>query len=173
MSDASDAATVNITLADYVGGDDARKLNIIGGGLTVIGLLPQPSTGMPGGTTAPFGVAVSVSVPPTLYGAEAALEVLLEDSAGVVVSVAQGEGEPAQVLRMGQTLTFEEPVFPGMNVPRGVIPARAQWVLWFGTGLPLPAGQGYQWRVRIDGDTRADWAEPFYVPLPQAGIVLG
>jgi hypothetical protein len=174
VSDASDAANVNIVLADYVSGDPStRKLNIIGAGLTVIGLVPPTVPGLPGVMTAPFGVAVTVSVPPELYGSGASLEVLLEDAQGALVTLPQNDGEVAQPLRLGQALTFEEPLFPGWNVPRGTMQARAQWALMFGSGLPLAAGQQYRWRVRIDGETREHWTEPFFVPVQQAGVVFG
>ena len=76
-------------------------------------------------------------------------------------------------MRFGQTLQVEEPNFRGNGVPRRALPARSHVVLYFNTGLPLPAGRVLVWRARIDGDSRPDWTLPFFVPAPPSGPVLG
>ena len=160
MSEVSDAATVRLLLADFAAADPQNKLNIIGGGLTLVGFNPQV------GLTVPFGLAVSVGVPSKLYDAEASVEIILEDAVGDPVTVPAPVGPP-QPMRVGQAITFEKPSFPGVHVPSGLMGARMQWVLGFNTGLPLPPGQRYVWRVKIDHDTRDDWTEEFYVPGPK------
>lgn len=166
MSEVSDAATVRLLLADYAAVDAASKLNVIGGGLTLVGFNPEP------GLTAPFAVVASVGVPPGLYGAECSVEIILEDSSGEPVSLPGPTGE-TQTMRVGQAITFERPTFPVAHVPQGVMGARVQWVLAFSTGLPLAVGQRYVWRVKIDHDTRDDWIEEFFVPGPAPGPVIG
>lgn len=82
MSDVFDAAVVRMIIADYANADTVSgKANILGGGVTGIGLNAQS------GLTAPFALFVSVSVPPSLANEEAAVEILLEDSAGEPVAL--------------------------------------------------------------------------------------
>jgi hypothetical protein len=74
-------------------------------------------------------------------------------------------------MRIGQAVSLEEPkLVPG--VPRRELRARTQWVISFATGLPIPLGQRYIWRVKIDTETRDDWTEEFFVPGPTHGPVL-
>jgi hypothetical protein len=166
VSDLSDAAAVRLQLADYAVADPQNKINVIGGGLTLIGFNPQA------GLSLPFALVVWVIVPPKFYDAEAAVEIALEDSGGGLVMVPAPVG-PAQPLRIGQAVTFGKPVFAPAYVPAGQMSARAQWVLSFNTGLPLAPGQRYVWRVKIDTETRPDWFEEFYVPGAAPGPVLG
>lgn len=171
MSDVSDTATVRLLIADYASVDVAGKLNVIGGGLTVIGQADRVGPGGPTGFTAPFGLVVSVGVGPTLYRSECALEVALEDSKGEVVELPGPAGQP-QKMRIAQNVVFEEPNLPA-GVPRSSLRARSLLVLMFNGGLPLAIGQRYVWRVRIDHDTRDDWTEEFSVPGPPPGPVIG
>lgn len=81
---------------------------------------------------------------------------------------------PTQPLRVGQAVRFEEPRFAQpVNAPVRYIYARVQWALSFASGLPLPVGQGFTWRVKIDDVTRDEWIERFAVIGPVAGSVLG
>lgn len=171
MSDVSDNAAVRTLLADYAVTDGQGKLNVVGGGITGVG--QNPNTGL----TLAFALYVSVTVPPGLYEEQCAVEIVLEDAAGDLVNVpGPAPGMPPQVLRVGQAVTFEEPRFnfpQPVSAPRHYLPARAQWVMSFATGLPLAPGPGYAWRVRIDGETRDDWIERFVVFGPTVGPVLG
>jgi hypothetical protein len=167
VSDVSDVAAVSLMIADYAVVDAAGKLNIIGGGVSTLGYVANV------GLTAPFALIAAVSVPPGHYNAECSLEIILEDASGAPVALPGPSGE-AQVMRIGQAVRFDEPRSqPGVIVPRHVLPSRQQWVLAFNTGLPLPLGQKYAWRVKIDTETRHEWAEPFFVPGHAAGPVLG
>jgi hypothetical protein len=152
-------------MADYASADAAQKLNVIGGGISLLGFNPQS------GQSASFALVVWVSVSPKLYNAECAIEIVLEDASGNPVSLPGPGGQP-QVLRIGQAVRFEEPKLrPG--VPRHVLRARTQWVVGFPTGLPLPVGQALTWRVKIDHESRPDWSDEFYIPGPVSGPVLG
>jgi len=164
MSEVSDAAIVSILLADYAAADAAGKLNVIGGGITIIGLTST-------GTTSPFSVVVTITVPPQLYNAECAVELQLEDSAGEIVAL-PGPAEP-QLMRIGQSIAFDEPTHKGAPVPRRTLRSRQQFVLNFAAGLPLTLGLKYTWRVKIDATSRDSWTEEFFVPGPVPGPVLG
>ncbi len=169
MSEVSDAAIVHLLLADYAVSDPQGKLNVTGGGLTWLGR--NPATGL----TVMFALVASVEVPPPYYGAEASIEILLEDSAGNLVTLPEpAPGLPQQPMRVGQVVRFEEPRFPPMAaVPSRYITGRWQWVLLFSTGLPLMEGQGYAWRVRIDNETQDDWTHKFVVLGQAQGPVIG
>ncbi len=169
MSDVSDAAVVRLFLADYAAADPTGKVHVIGGGVTGVGLNPATRT------TSPFALFVSVAVPPQLYYAECAVEIVLQDSAQNLVSVpGPAPGMPDQPLRVGQAVRFEEPRFPQpVNIPARFLYARTQWALSFATGLPLTPGEGYVWRVNVDNDSRDDWTERFVVIGQPAGPVIG
>ncbi|MBV9312615.1 MAG: hypothetical protein JO100_02510 [Pseudonocardia sp.] len=173
MSNVSDSAVVRIFVAQYIAADAASKLNMIGGGLLLIGLQP-PNFGAGEGNTVPFGIGFSVSVGRELYGEECSIEVVLEDLQGHPVQVPTPDGKGRQALRVAQNHTFEEPTFPpGTGVPRGVLLSRVQWVLMFPGGLALPTGAAYQWRVKIDHESRDEWTERFYVPAARGPVVIG
>jgi len=173
VSNVSKSAVVRIFLADFIAADTAGKLNMIGGGLSVVGV-QGTEAGPIAGNTAPFGVVFSIAVARELYGEECSAELVLEDSTGRPVSLPTPDGKGEQVLRVAQNVTFEEPNFPpGARVPRGSMLARTQWVLMFPAGLTLTPGGVYRWRLKIDHETRADWTEPFYVPAGPSPIVVG
>lgn len=165
MSEVADDARVRLLLADYAAVDAAGKLNIIGGGITAIGYVKDT------GLTAAFAVVVLIMVPSQHLGAECSVELVLEDEAGNPVSLPGPAGE-AQTMRIGRVIQFTEPkALPG--VPRLALGIRHQLVLGFANGLPLPVGQRYAWRVKIDHDSKGDWIEDFFVPGPPPGFVIG
>lgn len=169
MSDVSDAAVVRLLVTDYAVVDAVGKVNIIGGGLTGVGINPTTQG------TVPFALFVSVAVPPRLYNAECAVEIFLADAAGDLVSIpGPAQGMPQQPLRVGQAVRFEEPRFnQPVNALTRYLYAKTQWVMSFATGLPLVPGQGYTWRVNIDDTSRDEWSERFVVMGPPVGPVLG
>jgi hypothetical protein len=157
VSEVSDVAIVRMLMADYASVDTAsKKLNIVGGGVAVLGAMAST------GVTAPFGLAVTIAVPATHYEAECNVEIILEDAAGNPVSLASSTGE-TQPVRMGQRVKFDTPELPQEGSPKGYLPARALIALAFAIGLPLAVDQGYGWRLKIDDVTRADWTEAFVV----------
>ena len=162
-----DHASVCIIMADYAITDELGKLQMIGGGLQLIGR--DPGTGL---TTA-FALVVSMGFPPAVFNEQYVFEVILEDKAGAPVELPTPDGETGTVMRFGQTLQVEEPNFRGAGVPRYALPAKAHVVIYFNTGLPLPPGNVLVWRARIDGETRPEWTLPFFVPAPPTGPVLG
>ena len=158
MSQLSDVATVRLLVADYAVVDVVGKMTVAGGLVTVLAANPA----FPG-MTAPFWLAVWISVPPTHYDAQCVVEMLLEDSSGAPVGFANPQGERDEV-RIVQDVTFPKPNLPEQfSEAEGDLPARAQSVIAFSFGLPLPAGKRYAWRVQVDGESRDDWLEEFVV----------
>jgi hypothetical protein len=163
MSEVFEQASVSLMLADYAVADPLGKLQVVGGGLQIIGR--DAAKGM----SASFALVVALVFPTELVGEQYAFEVVLEDTDGRPV----GLSESASVMRFGQTLQVDEPNFRGIGVPRRALPARSNVVLYFNTGLPLPPGGVLRWRARIDGDTRPEWVVSFFVPAPPSVPVLG
>src|SRR5664279_1240243 len=147
MSEVFEQASVSLILADFAVADQLGKLQMVGGGLQLIG------RDHGSGVSAAFALVVSLTFPPELA-----------ESAAVPGS---------RVMRFGQTLQIEEPNFRGSGVPRRSLPTRSHVVLYFNTGLPLPPGQVLVWRARIDGESRPEWTVPFFVPAPPPAPVLG
>lgn len=168
MSDVFESATVSMMMADYAVTDSVNKLQVVGGGVPVVGRDHAK------GVSSAFALVASLTFSSTVINEQYVFEIVLEDASGspAPLGSAPAGGAP-KVMRFGQTLQVEEPNFRGANVPRHALPPRAQIVLYFNTGLPLPAGQVLTWRARIDGDTRPAWTLPFYVAAPPAAPVLG
>ena len=168
MSEVSDKVTVNLLIADYAGADQSGKLNVIGGGIQVVGFDPQT------GVTAPFAVVAELQFPSQVFNEDYSFELILEDAGDEAVTLPGiVPGGEHQTMRIGHNAKVEEPSFPGRNVPRRSLPSRANWVINLNTGIPLPPGQVYHWRVKIDLDTRDDWSLPFFVDGPQPPPVIG
>ncbi len=168
MSDVFDAASVTLMMSDFAVTDPLNKLQVIGGGLQVVGRDHSK------GVTSAFALVVTMSFEPTVINEQYAFEVVLEDPDGTPAQL-DGPGGPGTggVMRFGQTLQVEEPNFRGVVVPRHALPPRTQMVLYFNAGLPLPAGRVLVWRTRIDGESRAEWSLRFFVAAPPSGPVLG
>lgn len=164
MSEVFERASVPLVLADYAVADQLGKLQLVGGGLQIVGRDHAK------GISASFALVVSLDFPPEVFNEQYAFEVVLEDTFGSPVELA---ADGSSVLRFGQTLQVEEPNFRGNGVPRHALPASSHVVLYFNSGLPLPAGEVLVWRASIDGESRSDWTLPFFVPAPPAAPVLG
>ncbi len=168
MSDVYDAASVSLMLADYAVTDPLNKLHVVGGGLQVV------TRNHGSGVTSAFALVTTMTFTSAVINEQYAFEIVLENPDGSPTELANPSADsPGKVMRFGQTLQVEEPQFRGAGVPRHTLPPRAQVVLYFNTGLPLPAGRALVWRARIDGDSRTDWGVPFYVQGPPTGPVLG
>jgi hypothetical protein len=168
MSEVFEQASVSLILADFAVADQLGKLQMVGGGLQVIGR--NHTTGV----SAAFAVVVGLAFPPELFNEQYVFEVVLEDQAGSPVELSDPAAPPgSRMMRFGQTLQIEEPNFRGSGVPRRALPTRTHVVLYFNTGLPLPPGQVLVWRARIDGESRPEWTVPFFVPAPPPAPVLG
>lgn len=156
-------------IADYVASDSSGKVNMIGGGLGILGagivkVIDADRRTPIAGT--PHGLFVSVGVGPEMHGTQAVVEMTLEYLDSTVVQLpppAHPDGD-LQEVRITQTATFSEPDLPEeFEVPAKDMLARNQWVLMFPAGLTLEPGLMYQWRVTVDGVKRNDWTERFYV----------
>lgn len=168
MSEVYKAASVSMLMSDFAVTDALNKLQIVGGGLQVVSR--DHSTGV----SSAFALVVTLTFDQTVVNEQYAFEVILENADGTPAQL-DGPGGPGTggVMRFGQTLQVEEPNFRGAQVPRHALPPRTQMVLYFNTGLRLPAGSVLRWSARIDGDRKASWFLPFFVPAGQTAPVLG
>lgn len=165
MSDAADAAIVRVLLADFANADPAGKLNIIGGGISVMSF--DANTG----ATVPHAVVAKVSFPPQFVGESPAVELALEKDDGSLVAM-PGPAGP-QFLRVGAAHALQPAVMPNAEVPPNTVRPSNQFVMYFASGLPLAPNRRYIWRVKIDHDTREEWTETFYVVTAAPGAVIG
>ena len=161
MSDVFEQASLSMLLADFAITDPLGKLQVVGGGLQV--LVRDVRTG----ATAAFALVVGLSFPHTVFQEQYVFEVGLEDESGSPVEL------PSGFVRLAQNLTVDEPNLSRAGVPRRALPAQMQIVVYFNTGLPLPAASTLRWRARIDGETRPHWVLPFFVTGPPSAPVIG
>jgi len=148
-------------MADYAVTDQLGKLHVVGGGLQLI------NRDHNSGQTAAFALVVTLVFPAEVFQEQYVFEVVLEDAAGNPVQV------PSGVIRFAQNLTVDEPNLSRSGVPRRTLPAQTSVVLFFNTGLPLPPGQPLAWRARLDGESRPEWVQRFFVPGPRPAPVIG
>lgn len=168
MSDVYDAATVTMLMSDFAVTDGLNKLQVVGGGLQVVGRDHKK------GLTKSFALVVTMTFNPSTINEQYAFEAILENPDGTPAQMDGPKGTgTGGVMRFGQTLQVEEPNFRGAGVPRHALPPRTQMVLYFNTGLPLPAGRVLHWTARIDGESKPGWSLPFFVTAPPAAPVLG
>ena len=168
MSELSEAARVQVFLADHAVADPNNKINALGIGFQVTSLQAN-------GFTAPCAVVALAEFPPKFIGDDLAMELALYNDANELVTAPGLMGETATPLRFGQNVALQKPVvsLPGLAIPQGVVWPRHQLVAAFQTGVPLAVGMSYEWRVSIDSVTKPDWTVGFYVPAPAGGLVVG
>lgn len=166
MSAVAEAASITVVLADFALSDAAGKINIVGGGVRIVGFSPDQ------GLTARVSLAVIVELPAHTLPAEFSLEVTLLSN-GEVATVPGPTGP--QPLRMAQTVQLERLPAEQFPVPlvRDHIGRNHQLVMDFGGGLPLSPNGVYEWQVRIDGDDAYAVRYPFAVAGPPPGLVIG
>lgn len=160
-------ARVLIFLADYAGVDASGKINAIGAAFNITGLQPQ------GGLTPPQYVVVVIDVPTKYVGTEfpISIELRRQDLNQAVMVV--GPTGQQDAMRFQQVLRVNPvQLSPDVQIPAGIY-SRQQMVLAFPTGLQLPAGVEYRWRVEIEGQNRAGWDAGFHVLAPAPGPVFG
>lgn len=164
MSEVAESAHVRIILADYAAADDKGKLNIVGGGISIVGINPQTQ-----GTSA-FSVVATVSFAPKFIGESPAVELQLEDQHGEIFVM---PGNSPQKLRAGVSSELKPSDIAGLTVPGNAVRPKSQIVMQFMNGLPLKPGQTYRWRVKVDQATQDEWTEPLYVPTLAIGPTIG
>jgi hypothetical protein len=168
MSEVYDRTSLSLSLADYAVTDQLGKLHVVGGGLQV--LHRDHGTGM----TSAFALIVAMTFSPDLFQEQYAFEVVLEEANGAPVRLGHvPAGAASDLVRFAQNMTVEEPNLAPWGAPRRAMPAHTQIVVYFNTGLPLPAGRPLLWRARIDGESKEIWTLPFFVPGPQPTPVIG
>lgn len=163
MSEAAESAHVRIILADYAAADDTGKLNIVGGGISIVGINPQTQA------TPAISVVATVSFDPAFIGESPAVELQLEDEHGEIFVM---PGDPPQKLRAGVSSEVKSSGVAGLTVPGNAVRPKSQIVMQFMNGLPLKPGHTYRWRVKVDHMTRDEWTESLYVPTVAIGPTL-
>ena len=101
MSNVSEQAVINLTIADYANVDNGGKANLVGVGGGIIPLTPT-------GLTARFSVFAEIRIPGSLCPCEMTVEYSLRDASGAVVEMA---GPVPQPVRVANIVTVE--VSPG------------------------------------------------------------
>lgn len=136
-----------ILLADYAVVADG-KLTIVGGGWSQTG--PEPAS---------FGIALLIQVPWDQANTVHRFSVELLDADGAAVVAESEDGE--EVVAFGGEFEVGRPpgIKPGtpLDFPVAVN----------ATPMPLEPGR-YEWRLTIDGASRADWTLPFTVRAEEA-----
>lgn len=128
-------------LADHAQAADG-KLNVIGGGWSVIG--PEP---------APFALAMIIQVPWDQIDTGHKLRLELIDADGRPVMTEMPDGpQPISI-----EADFEVGRPPGLQPG---LPCEIPLAINLGP-QPIPAGGRYEWRLWIDGDTAEDWRLTF------------
>lgn len=164
MSEVSHRANKSLILADYANLDAGGKLNIIGGGVAMVGFEPSQ------GVSTRITLVATIDVPGDLLPAEFSVEVMLMRD-GALVNL-PGPAGP-QPLRIGEVQTLERPQLPGPVALRDHVGARRIILLDFSNGLPLAPGGAYEWVVQVDGDEDNRVSYPFVVAPPPAYPVIG
>ena len=165
MSDISEHAAVSVLMADYANVDESGKLNIIGGGLALLGFDPYQET------TPRFCLVVTIDVTHEFVPADFVLEIALTDDGGVIsLPTETGEEQP---VRVANSISLERAQGMPTTRIRDHVGATNFTVLDFSNGLPLTPGVTYNWRVSIDGDTENSVGYPFAIPGAPDGPVMG
>jgi hypothetical protein len=162
MSEASEAAHIYIQMADFINHDGARKLNIVGGGINILGL--QPTIG----TTTGFHVLGRVEVPSRVCPVECAIGLMLVDANNDVVVIPGTDSK----LRFAQIQLFEKPQVPGVLASPELCRSH-NLILGFAAGLPLQVGSHFSWILRVDNDVDHQERLEFAVAGPPPPPVLG
>ncbi len=165
MSDISEHAEVNVLMADYANVDESGKLNVVGGGIALLGFDPYQQS------TPRFCVVISIDVTHEFVPADFVLEVALTDDGGVVSLPTDDVDD--QPVRVANSISLERAQGMPTARIRDHVGATNFTVLDFSNGLPLTPGIPYSWRVSIDGDTENAASYPFAVPGEPDGPVMG
>lgn len=161
-------AQVQFILADYAASDAAGKLNVIGGGITILG-----SAG-PGQPSTSFTTVITCSVPAKYAGQTYSFMVELHDvTTGQIVQLPSQQAGQFEPLRAQQAVTVAPVQVPqGAAVPPDAMQAHTM-VIQFGNGLPLEPGHSFEWRAEVDGQKRPGWWLRFHTLGAAPGPVFG
>ncbi len=154
MSEIAADADLSIWVADFASLDAVGKLNMLGGGVVLIGFDALQ------GVTTRFTVLGRVRVPAKYTPVDVPIELTLLDELGDVVTV----GAPApQPIRVAQVAKLEKPNVVGMPTLPAELPAQ-HFIALDIQGLPLQPGRVYSWSLRVDGDEDHAKRYEFFVP---------
>lgn len=168
MSDVFQDAVAHVLLADYAGIDGGGKLNVIGGGISLMGITPT-------GATPPFCVVAQISLPEKHVGKQLSWTLELRDEAtNDLVSL---PGAPGNGMRIDQVIVVGPIQIPSDVQRPSHLRATAQVLFGVPGGMPLVPGRSYKWKLRVDGQSRVSWEAPFSVlaslPAPTVGGPTG
>jgi len=165
MSEASEAAQLTLLMADFVNVDAAGKVNVVGGGINILGVQPSPQVPL---MSHGFFVFGRVEIPTRLCPVEAVVELALLDAAGEVVTP-QGAD---RALRIAQVTTFSRAMI-GNEIGPPELRTSHQTIVGFGDGLPASLGSPLQWSLRVDGDDANATQLQFVILTPPHNPVIG
>jgi hypothetical protein len=148
-------------MADFVNDDGRGRLNIIGGGINLLGLQP---TGLSSG----FFILGKVDIPAKICPVEATIELALLGQDNQVIQLPGMDRK----IRLAQIVTFDRPSVGSGIVPPG-LRAGHQMIVNFSTGLPLESGPSFKWSLRVDGDDDRAKVLDFVVVRPPMPPVVG
>lgn len=154
MSEVSTDAELTLLMADFAALDPQGKLNLLGGGVNIIGYDPMQ------GVTARFTVVGRVRIPAKYTPTDVTVEISLLDDAGDVVLLGAPNSQP---FRLAQVAKIEKPNVIGMPTLPPELLAQHIMVLDI-PGLPLQPGRTYSWSLRVDGDEENARRQTFLVP---------
>ena len=165
-------AKVGFLLADYASADASGKLNVVGG---LVSFLGGTQGGQAGAIiqSAPFTTVIQVQVPRRYGGQTYALTVELYDiTTGQLQQLPTPDGN-LEPFRAQQAVTVQPVQLPpGLAVPEDSYIGHTM-VMNFLAGMPLAAGHSFEWKVSIDGHTRAGWSTRFHILGPDPGLIIG
>lgn len=165
MSAASEAARLTIIVADFINTDTAGKINILGGGVALIGFDPLQ------GITNRFAVYAHADFPASVLPADVSVELALMIGEEVVVTAGGPIGP--QAIRVAQTPTVDRANLPIPVHLRDHVGGSTNVILDFGNGLPLQPNTNYEFRFQIDGDADNELRYPLSIVGPPASAVVG
>ena len=141
------AMRVVLLLADAAQVAD-NKLFVLGGGLTFVSAVP-----------APLAIAIKIDVPWDQAERRHDWTLELLDADGLPVMM----GDRPIVVQGQFEVSRTDQLPPGTPLP---MPLAVNF-----SGLQLPGGQRFAWRLVIDGDTEPDWQVAFSVgPAPTVDV---
>ncbi|MGW3386919.1 hypothetical protein [Streptomyces cinereoruber] len=153
----SNGMQVSIFLADFANADPSGKVNAIGAGWQVVAMTET-------GATSPHALVVLISADPVVGEVEFQTNITLRDASGAVVQIPGAVGESHDI-QARQKVRLNRPIlrqFPQQDRLR----SHGKIIVNMPTGLPLKAGQEYEWMFEIEGVSEARWRAPFFVVSP-------
>lgn len=162
MSELAEVAETDLLMCDFANTDAVGKLNVVGGGIRILGFDPVQ------GVTARFTVVARVALPGNLTPVDVPLELALHDGLGELIKFGAPEPQP---IRLAQLAKFERPNVIGQPALPAGVPSQNFMILNI-EGLPVQPGQVYAWSLRVDADDQHVRTYRFMVAAPGGPTVV-